>query len=119
MCVLAEGTVITLRDLPAELLPKGEQLSFPATPAPIEACELTFMEAKRRYVNLFEAAYVHGVLERYAGNVSRAAEAADVDPQNFLPSSAEASCAAPRIPSTGPVRCERHGSLCRHLNPSG
>ncbi len=83
MCVLAEGSVITTRDLPAELLPNGEQLSFPATPAPIKSCELTFMEAKRRYVNLFEAAYMRGILERYTGNVSRAAEAADVDRKTF------------------------------------
>ncbi len=83
MCVLAEGSVITLRDLPAELLPNGERLSFPATPATVESCELTFMEAKRHSVNLFEAAYVRGVLERYAGNVSRAAEAADVDRKTF------------------------------------
>jgi transcriptional regulator of acetoin/glycerol metabolism len=41
------------------------------------------MEAKRRYVNLFEAAYVCGILNRYEGNISRAAEAADVDRKTF------------------------------------
>lgn len=80
---LAEGSVITMRDLPEELLPKEELLLSPATPATIESCELTFIEAKRQCVNLFEAAYVRGALDHYAGNVSRAAEAAEVDRKTF------------------------------------
>jgi DNA-binding NtrC family response regulator len=83
MCVLAEGSLITRHDLPEELLSKGEQLLPPASPTPLESGELTFMEAKRRSVNLFEAAYVRSILDRYAGNVSRAAEAAEVDRKTF------------------------------------
>jgi DNA-binding NtrC family response regulator len=83
MCVLAEGSVITMCDLPEELLPQGEQPLSPATPAATESCELTFMEAKKRHVNLFETAYMRGMLDRYARNVSRAAEAADVDRKTF------------------------------------
>jgi DNA-binding NtrC family response regulator len=45
----------------------------------IESWKLSFMEAKRHFLNLFEAAYAQRVLNRCAGNVSRAAEAADVD----------------------------------------
>lgn len=83
MCVLAEGSVITLRDLPEELLPNGEPPLSPAAAAPLESCDLTFIEAKRRYVNQFEALYVRGVLDRAVGNISRAAEAAEVDRKTF------------------------------------
>ena len=83
MCVLAEGSVITMRDLPEELLSTGDQLLSADTETKIESCELTFVEAKRRCLNLFEAAYVRGVLGRYAGNVSRSSEAAEVDRKTF------------------------------------
>lgn len=83
LCVLTEGSVITRRDLPEELLSNGEQSGSSTTAAPLESCELPFIEAKRRYVNRFEATYVRGVLDRAAGNVSKAAEAAGVDRKTF------------------------------------
>ena len=83
MCVMAEGELITMRDLPEELLSGGDQFSSAETEAKIESCELTFVEAKRRCLNLFEAEYVRGVLDRHAGNVSRSSEAADVDRKTF------------------------------------
>jgi two-component system response regulator AtoC len=83
MCVLSEGSVITRHDLPAELLSEEELPVSAATPAVIEPSDLTFLEAKRRHMQLFEAAYVRGILDRYAGNVSKAAEAADVDRKTF------------------------------------
>jgi transcriptional regulator with PAS, ATPase and Fis domain len=83
MCVMAEGELITMRDLPEELLSGGDQFFSAETEAKIESCELTFVEAKRRCLNLFEADYVRGVLDRHAGNVSRSSEAADVDRKTF------------------------------------
>lgn len=38
---------------------------------------------EERHVNLFEAAYLRRVLDRCIGNISRAAEAADVDRKTF------------------------------------
>ena len=83
MCVMAEGELITMRDLPEELVSGGDQFFSAETEAKIESCELTFVEAKRRCLNLFEADYVRGVLDRHAGNVSRSSEAADVDRKTF------------------------------------
>jgi two-component system response regulator AtoC len=80
MCVVAEGSVITMRDLPKELLPSDTEEFLPLTANSMnESSKLSFMEAKRNCLNLFEAAYAQRVLNRCAGNVSRAAEAADVD----------------------------------------
>jgi DNA-binding NtrC family response regulator len=83
MCVMAEGEVIAMRDLPEELLPANDQSFSEETEARIESCQLTFVEAKRKCLNLFEAQYVRGVLDRHAGNVSRSSEAADVDRKTF------------------------------------
>jgi DNA-binding NtrC family response regulator len=83
MCVLAAGTVLTLGDLPAELVLKEDQPLSPAAPAVVESYELPFQEAKRRSMNQFEAAYVRSVLARAAGNISHAAEAAEVDRKTF------------------------------------
>jgi two-component system response regulator AtoC len=80
MCVVAEGSIITMRDLPEELLRSdGENFSPFAANAMIESWKLSFMAAKKHFLNLFEEAYAQRVLNRCAGNVSRAAEAADVD----------------------------------------
>ena len=84
MCIVAEGSLITMRDLPEELLPaESDEVSRLAANSGMESSKLTFMEAKRRCLKLFEAAYAERVLNRCAGNVSRAAEAADVDRKTF------------------------------------
>jgi DNA-binding NtrC family response regulator len=84
MCIVAEGSLITMRDLPEELLPsESEGVPRLAANSGMESSKLTFMEAKRRCLKLFEAAYAERVLNRCAGNVSRAAEAADVDRKTF------------------------------------
>ena len=83
LCVLAEENVITLHDLPEQLLSKGEQSMPSASSATVESCDLPFMEAKKRSVNLFEAAYLRRILDRCMGNISKAAEAADIDRKTF------------------------------------
>jgi DNA-binding NtrC family response regulator len=103
MSVLSEGSVITKHDLPAEFLSEEEPPVFAATSAVFEPSELTFLEAKRRHMQLFEVAYVRGILDRYAGNVSKAAEAADVDRKRFyrlLKKHHLPSCACLRILSS-------------------
>ncbi len=85
MCVMVEGSLITTRDLPAELLPNQDHSSgvFAETASDIESCELAFSAAKTQYLNLFEASYLRGTLDRHGGNVSQAAEAAGVDRKTF------------------------------------
>ena len=85
MCVLADGHVISMRDLPAELsqVPDRSPDMLTETAAGIGSCELGFGAAKIQYVSLFEASYLRSKLDRHAGNVSRAAEAADLDRKTF------------------------------------
>jgi transcriptional regulator with GAF, ATPase, and Fis domain len=85
MCVLGEGYVISMRDLPAELsqVPDRSPHMLAESAAGIESCELGFGAAKIQYVSLFEASYLRSKLDRHAGNVSRAAEAADLDRKTF------------------------------------
>jgi transcriptional regulator with PAS, ATPase and Fis domain len=85
MCVMVDGPTITMREVPAELLSTPDDASgvFAETAAGVESCELAFSAAKTQYLNLFEASYLKSTLDRHAGNVSRAAEAARVDRKTF------------------------------------
>jgi DNA-binding NtrC family response regulator len=85
MCVMVDGPTITMREVPAELLSTPDHASglFAENVAGLESCELTFSAAKIQYLNLFEASYLKSTLDRHAGNVSRAAEAAQVDRKTF------------------------------------
>jgi transcriptional regulator with PAS, ATPase and Fis domain len=85
MSVMVDGPTITMREVPAELLSRPDDALglFAETAAGIESCELAFSAAKTQYLNLFEASYLRSTLDRHAGNVSRAAEAARVDRKTF------------------------------------
>ena len=85
MCVMVDGPTITMREVPAELLSTPDDASrvFAETAPGIESCELAFSAAKTQYMNLFEASYLRSTLDRHAGNVSRAADAARVDRKTF------------------------------------
>jgi two-component system, NtrC family, nitrogen regulation response regulator GlnG len=83
MCIMVDGPVVTLRDLHAEVVEITPRYSRPASADNGGEWDLTFTEARRRHLNRFEAAYVRNLIDRCAGNVSRAAEAADVDRKTF------------------------------------
>jgi transcriptional regulator with PAS, ATPase and Fis domain len=83
MCIMADGPVVTVRDLPEEILEKAYKSSGPAADTNNKVWDLAFLEARRRNVNWFEAAYMRNLLERCGGNISRAAEAADIDRKTF------------------------------------
>ena len=83
MCVLAPGTIIKMSDVPVELMRDEASATLPTLLAAPETGGMTFGEAKRRYLSRFEEAYLRGVLDCYGGNVSRAAEAAEVDRKTF------------------------------------
>jgi transcriptional regulator with PAS, ATPase and Fis domain len=74
MCIISEGSVIKMRELPEDLLPSDGGSSQRN-----QSTELSFIEAKKECLNHFEMAYLQSILNRCAGNVSRAAETADVD----------------------------------------
>jgi DNA-binding NtrC family response regulator len=76
-CALADGERVALADLPEHLrapMPVGEV----AVPSDLGA-RLTLKEAKERWVNQLESAYVAEVLKREGGNVSQAARKAGID----------------------------------------
>jgi two-component system response regulator AtoC len=84
MSVLSEKVVITTRDLPKEMVSSDRERSLsPATATPVEPSGMSFLEAKRQYLGRFEAAYLRGILDRHTGNISRAAEAAEIDRKTF------------------------------------
>jgi two-component system response regulator AtoC len=86
MCVMVDGATITKHDLPPEILSPLErpaEVFVDTTAVPIESRELAFSAAKSQYLSLFEVSYLRSTLDRYSGNVSRAAEAAGVDRKTF------------------------------------
>jgi transcriptional regulator of acetoin/glycerol metabolism len=80
---MAEGATVATRDLPEEILDTANEYPRPPDADNGVVWSLTFMEARRRHLNQFEAAYLRNLLERCTGNISRAAEAADVDRKTF------------------------------------
>jgi DNA-binding NtrC family response regulator len=78
-CALADGETITLADLPAHIAAPAPG----AAVAPAPATNLSFKEAKARWIDEMEASYVASILEQHSGNVSKAARAAGVDRTTF------------------------------------
>jgi DNA-binding NtrC family response regulator len=73
-----EGNMIAVRDLP-------EQLRLAGASAGVEAAtgEITFKEAKERWVSSFERDYIVALLKKNHGNISHAAREADIDRKYF------------------------------------
>jgi DNA-binding NtrC family response regulator len=86
-CALAEGRVITRRDLPDHVLapmPAGRPAAAsPAGEALAGGAELPLKEAKERWMNVLEAAYLRDLLDRHDGNISAAAKDAGIDRKTF------------------------------------
>ena len=76
-CALAEGEMLTPAELPAHVRTRAPQAERPQVAQP--AGKLTLKEAKERWIDQLEAAYVADVLKDEGGNVSRAARKAGVD----------------------------------------
>jgi DNA-binding NtrC family response regulator len=87
-CALADGSLITVRDLP-------EHLGQPQTPAPgpgggivhdagaLAGSELPLKTAKDQWLQVLERSYLRDLLARHDGNVSSAAKAAGIDRKTF------------------------------------
>jgi transcriptional regulator with PAS, ATPase and Fis domain len=85
-CALAESDTVTRRDLPDHVL----------APAPVHGTEapgtggalatasgLPLKDAKERWMQVLEAAYLRDLLDRNDGNISAAAKAAGIDRKTF------------------------------------
>jgi DNA-binding NtrC family response regulator len=79
-CALADGPLITTRDLP-------EHLSAPGTPGAVSVAStgvsLPLPAAKAQWMRELEAAYLVDQLNRHGGNISQAARAAGIDRKTF------------------------------------
>jgi DNA-binding NtrC family response regulator len=88
-CALAEGDVITRRDLPDHVVGGGLRAVSPASAASVVESQLTgatdlgLKDAKDRWLAVLEASYLRELLDRHGGNISAAAKAAGIDRKTF------------------------------------
>ncbi len=86
-CALAEGEVIARRDLPDQLLGPAPAAAPAALPDELglarAGVDLPLKDAKARWMEVLEAAYLRDLLDRHDGNVSAAAKAAGIDRKTF------------------------------------
>jgi DNA-binding NtrC family response regulator len=84
-CALADGTVITRRDLPQHVL----SASASSGPMPADmssddiAADVPLRIAKERWMQRLEASYLRELLDRHDGNISAAARTAGNDRKTF------------------------------------
>ena len=78
---LSEGPTVTIADLPEGVVrrAKPRQSDDGTRPHPRVRTELPYREAKRAWLNIFEAHYVGALLETHDGNVSKAARESGID----------------------------------------
>jgi DNA-binding NtrC family response regulator len=90
-CALAEGPTVTVKDLPDHVLHAAPRqtvapsdVSAAAVAAvPSSGGDLTLKDAKERWLQVLEVAYLRDLLARHDGNVSSAAKAAGIDRKTF------------------------------------
>jgi two-component system, NtrC family, response regulator HydG len=90
-CALAEGDIITRRDLPEHVLahaaPKLVGAAGDAGALSGEAltsgADLPLKDAKERWLQTLEATYLRDLLDRHGGNISAAAKSAGIDRKTF------------------------------------
>jgi two-component system response regulator HydG len=86
-CALADGPVVTRRDLPDHLLapsaaPTATNLAVPPD-ALAASRDLPLKDAREHWLHVLEASYLRTVLERHDGNISTAAKTAGIDRKTF------------------------------------
>jgi DNA-binding NtrC family response regulator len=88
-CALAEGSMVTRRDLPEHVLqPTRRVAAAPGSAVPDSiACAVDpgtpLKDAKERWLAVLEASYLRDLLSRHDGNVSAAAKTAGIDRKTF------------------------------------
>ena len=86
-CALADGAVVTRRDLPDHVLGAGAGAltvsAGSAVPPADLGTDLPLKDAKEKWMGVLEASYLRQLLERHGGNISAAAKAAGIDRKTF------------------------------------
>jgi DNA-binding NtrC family response regulator len=84
-CALADGDIVTRRDLPDHVLAPaaGRAAADAAAPGLASGTALPLKDAKERWMQVLEASYLKDLLARHDGNVSAAAKAAGIDRKTF------------------------------------
>ncbi|HET9923125.1 MAG TPA: sigma-54 dependent transcriptional regulator [Methylomirabilota bacterium] len=85
-CALAEGPTVTVKDLPDHVLhaiPRPTAVPAAVAAVPASEGDLTLKDAKERWLQVLEVAYLRDLLARHDGNVSSAAKAAGIDRKTF------------------------------------
>ncbi len=84
-CALADGDPITRRDLPDHVLSSLESTSVTSAPDATLAGSrgMPLKDAKERWMQVLEAAYLRDLLDQHGGNISAAAKAAGIDRKTF------------------------------------
>ena len=79
-CALADGNMIAMKDLPERFTSGNLRLAHLRS---MTFAGSTYKEAKERWLMDFEAAFANEMMQKYGGNLSRAAHAAGVDRKTF------------------------------------
>jgi DNA-binding NtrC family response regulator len=87
-CALTDGEVITRRDLPEHALAAApvaalSGAALPGLALPADDADLPLKDAKERWLQVLEAAYLRDLLDRHGGNISAAAKVAGIDRKTF------------------------------------
>jgi DNA-binding NtrC family response regulator len=88
-CALADGDRVGRRDLPDYLVQggglraAGTAPTAGAAPPAGATADLPLKDAKEKWMQVLEAAYLRDLLERHGGNISAAAKAAGIDRKTF------------------------------------
>ncbi len=77
--ILSDSKLVQTHTLPPHLL---DTIETDGQPLSLRV-DLAYQEAKHAFVEKFDRAYLEALLERFAGNMSRAAEFAGMDRSNF------------------------------------
>jgi DNA-binding NtrC family response regulator len=83
-CALAEGPILSIRDLPDKIRsPKSSESPEMEAAQRSGDAELSFKQAKAKWIDELEGRYLREILTRFRGNVSQAARAARMDRTTF------------------------------------
>ncbi|MGH7401138.1 MAG: sigma-54 interaction domain-containing protein, partial [Candidatus Rokuibacteriota bacterium] len=87
-CALADGSTVTLRDLPDHVMravprPAALRAGLASEGVPPAGTDLTLKAAKEQWLQVLEVSYLRDVLARHDGNVSSSAKAAGIDRKTF------------------------------------
>jgi DNA-binding NtrC family response regulator len=81
--VVSKGKTLTSQCLPPYLLPNDDSLTFKEGEKLVNLGSLSFKQAKNMALNTFASRYFSEILQEFNGNLSKAAERANLDRSNL------------------------------------